>query len=71
MKKKFTLLLSFIVMSLFFTGCYKYDMDMQINKDKSMNFSLIVGIDIEATDDFFDSMNSDSRDEEDSLMMIH
>ena len=34
-----------MIMMLFITGCYNYDMEMKINDDKSMDFTLINTID--------------------------
>ena len=38
-------LLLIMIMTLFITGCYNYDMEMKINDDKSMDFTLINTID--------------------------
>ena len=51
MKKYLKLVLVFIFVFAL-TGCVKYDMEMEIKEDKSVNFELIYAIDYSIMDQF-------------------
>ena len=50
MKRVFKLLVVFIIF-ISLTGCVKMDMEMKINKDKSMNLTIIESFDTEIIGD--------------------
>ena len=59
MKKKFKIIISLFVIFLL-TGCVNYDVTMQVNKDKSMNLTIIES----TADEYFDE---DSEEEKENL----